>query len=180
VYIIKATKLIQITLDNIYEFKNKCNMSTITCWQARQKEKEDNYVDLMINKYPSLTDVTTDTQRKNGTRMFELNHEKYGPNRFATYKTGMVRKIIRSRFGELSCYQLNPQRSITNYYMHLHNDTISDDNELIMKSFEGKQRVKITNGLARLVYLEKYLIRNYDLSTVRDVIMVDGFLYKRI
>ena len=49
-----------------------------------------------------------------------------------------------------------------------------------MKSFEGKQRVKITNGLARLVYLEKYLIRNYDLSTVRDVIMVDGFLYKRI
>ena len=34
---------------------------------------------------------------------------------------------------------------------------LSDDNELIMKSFEGKQRVKITNGLARLVYLEKYL-----------------------
>ena len=64
--------------------------------------------------------------------------------------------------------------------MHLHNDTISDDNELIMKSYNGKQRVKITNGLARLVYLEKYLIRNYDLSTIRDVIMVDGFLYKRI
>ena len=149
-------------------------------WLAHRKELEDKYVELMLAKYPLLTDVTTDTQRKNGTRMFELNHEKYGPTRFATYKTGMVRKIIRSRFGELSCYQLNPQRSITNYYMHLHNDTISDDNELIMKSYTGKQRVKITNGLARLVYVEKYLTRNYYLSTVRDVIMVDGFLYKRI
>jgi hypothetical protein len=150
-------------------------MSTITCWQARQKEKEDNYVDLMINKYPSLTDVTTDTQRKNGTRMFELDHSERGLCRFATYETGMVRKIVRGRFRDLSCYQINPQRKATSYYVLL-----KDNSELDIKSYESTQRVKITNGLARLVYLEKYLIRNYDLSTVRDVIMVDGFLYKRI
>jgi hypothetical protein len=87
----------------------------------------------------------------------------------------MVRKIIRTRFNELSCYQLNPQRPTTNYYM-----TLSDNSELNMSSYAGKQRVKITNGLARLVYLEKYLIRNYDLDSVQDVIEVDGVLYKRI
>ena len=150
-------------------------MSTITPWQARRKELEDKYVELMLAKYPLLTDVTTDTQRKNGTRMFELNHKKYGPTRFATYKSGMVRKIIRTRFGELSCYQLNPQRTNTKYYV-----TLSDNSELNVKSYEGKQRVGITNGLARLVYLEKYLIKNYDLDLVQDVIEVDGILYKRI
>lgn len=150
-------------------------MSTITPWQARRKELEDKYVELMLAKYPLLTDVTTDTQRKNGTRMFELNHKKYGPTRFATYKSGMVRKIIRTRFGELSCYQLNPQRTNTRYYV-----TLSDNSELNVKSYEGKQRVGITNGLARLVYLEKYLIKNYDLDVVQDVIEVDGILYRKI
>lgn len=150
-------------------------MSTITPWQARRKELEDKYVELMLAKYPLLTDVTTDTQRKNGTRMFELNHKKYGPTRFATYKSGMVRKIIKTRFGELSCYQLNPQRTNTKYYV-----TLSDNSELNVKSYEGKQRVGITNGLARLVYLEKYLIKNYDLDLVQNVIEVDGILYKRI
>lgn len=150
-------------------------MSTITPWQARRKELEDKYVELMLAKYPLLTDVTTDTQRKNGTRMFELNHKKYGPTRFATYKSGMVRKIIKTRFGELSCYQLNPQRTNTRYYV-----TLSDNSELNVKSYEGKQRVGITNGLARLVYLEKYLIKNYDLDLVQDVIEVDGILYRKI
>ena len=150
-------------------------MSTITPWQARRKELEDKYVELMLAKYPLLTDVTTDTQRKNGTRMFELNHKKYGPTRFATYKSGMVRKIIKTRFGELSCYQLNPQRTNTKYYV-----TLSDNSELNVKSYEGKQRVGITNGLARLVYLEKYLIKNYDLDLVQDVIEVDGILYRKI
>lgn len=146
-----------------------------TQWLARRKELEDKYVELMLAKYPLLTDVTTDTQRKNGTRMFELNHKKYGPTRFATYKSGMVRKIIRTRFGELSCYQLNPQRTNTRYYM-----TLSDNSELNVKSYEGKKRVGITNGLARLVYLEKYLIKNYDLDLVQDVIEVDGILYRKI
>jgi hypothetical protein len=155
--------------------KDEDNMNTLTQWQARQKELEDKYVELMLAKYPLLTDVTTDKQRKNGTRMFELNHKKYGPTRFATYKSGMVRKIIRTRFNELSCYQLNPQRPTNSYYM-----TLSDNSELNIRFCEGKQRVKITNGLTRLVYLEKYLIKNYDLDSVQDVIEVDGILYKRI
>ena len=150
-------------------------MQTLTKWQARQKDLEDKYVELMLAKYPLLTDVTTNTQRKNGTRMFELNHKKYGPTRFATYKTGMVRKIIRTRFGELSCYQLNPQRKTTNHYARL-----NSNNELDIKSFEGIQRVTIFSGLARLVYLEKYLIKNYNLDSVQDIIEVNGVLYKRI
>jgi hypothetical protein len=155
--------------------KDEDNMNTLTQWQAHRKELEDKYVELMLAKYPLLTDVTTNTQRKNGTRMFQLNHKEEGLSKFATYKSGMVRKIIRTRWNDLSCYQLNPQRSITNYYM-----TLGDNSELNMSSYTGKQRVKITNGLARLVYLEKYLIKNYDLDSVQDVIEVDGVLYKRI
>ena len=155
--------------------KDEDNMNTLTQWQARRKELEDKYVELMLAKYPLLIDVTTNTQRKNGTRAFRLNHKKYGLCKFATYKSGMVRKIIRSRFNDLSCYQLNPQRPTTSYYM-----TLSENSELNVSSCTGVQRVKITNGLARLVYLEKYLIKNYDLDSVQDVIEVDGVLYKRI
>ena len=49
-------------------------MNTLTDWQARRKELEEKYVELMLAKYPLLTDVTTNIQRKNGTRMFELDH----------------------------------------------------------------------------------------------------------
>ena len=146
-------------------------MKTLTKWEARRKELEDNYAEQMTSKYPSLTDVTTNTQRKNGTRMLELNHEKHGPTRFATYKSGMVRKIIRSRFNELSCYQLNPTRTSIRYWM---------GSDMKVKSFDYKQRVPINDGVNRLVYLEKYLIKNYNLTEVKDIIMVDGFLYKRI
>ena len=107
--------------------------------------------------------------------MFQLNHKEYGLSKFATYKSGMVRKIVRSRLRDLSCYQLNPQRKTTKYYVHL-----SDNSELNVESYEGIERVKISNGLTRLVYLEKYLIKNYDLDSVQDVIEVDGVLYKRI
>lgn len=156
--------------------KDEDNMNYKTEWQARQKELEDKYVELMLAKYPLLTDVTTNTQRKNGTRMFELNHKKYGPTRFATYKTGMVRKIIRTRFGRVrSCYQLNPQRKTTKYYAYL-----SDNSELNIRSYEGIQRVGISSGLARLVYLEKYLIKNYNLDSVQDIIEHNGILYQRI
>lgn len=150
-------------------------MNTLTQWEARQKELEDQYVALMLAKYPLLTDVTTNIQRKNGTRMFELDHWERGLCRFATYETGMVRKIVRGRFRDLSCYQINPQRKATSYYVLL-----KDNSELDVKSYESTQRVKISSGLARLVYLKKYLIRNYDLDSVQDVIEVDGVLYKRI
>ena len=150
-------------------------MNYKTEWQARRKELEDKYVELMLAKYPMLTDVTTNTQRKNGTRMFELNNGKDKPTRFATYKTGMVRKIIRTRFNELSCYQLNPQRKTTKYDVHLR-----DNSELKVRSYEGIERVGISNGLARLVYLEKYLIKNYNLDSVQDIIEHNGVLYQRI
>ena len=57
---------------------------------------------------------------------------------------------------------------------------LSDNSELNIKSYESTQRVGISSGLARLVYLEKYLIKNYNLDSVQDVIEVDGVLYKKI
>lgn len=149
-------------------------MNYMQQWRESQNKIQDDYIEVLVDKFP-LTDVTTNRQRKNNTRMLELNHPLIGKIRFAVYESGMVRKIIRTRFNELSCYQLNPQRSTNVYYMHM-----DKDNKLIMGSYKGKQRVKITNSLARLIYLENYLIKNYNLHFIEDVIMVNGKKYKRI
>ncbi len=146
-------------------------MNTLTNWQARQKELEDKYVELMLAKYPLLTDVTTNSQRRNGTRMFELKHKKYGPSRFATYKSGMVRKIIKTRFNELSCYQLNPTRISTRYWM---------GSNMEIQSYPYSQRVAIHSGVNRLKYLKKYLIKNYNMKPSPNIIEVNGIYYKKI
>ena len=59
--------------------KDEDNMNTLTQWQARRKELEDKYVQLMLAKYPLLTDVTTNTQRKNGIgrAMYDLVGPKH-------------------------------------------------------------------------------------------------------
>ena len=90
---------------------------------------------------------------------------------FATYESGMVRKIIRTRFRELSCYQLNPTRIGKRYFM-------KDD--LTVTSYPTKSRVLIYTEKRRLEYLKRYLIKNYNMLPLQDIIEVDGVKYKRI
>ncbi len=136
--------------------------------QIRQEEQQ--YINELTNEFP-LKDVTTDRQRKNNTRMFEITSGEFSGHRFATYESGMVRKIVRSRFNDLSCYQLNPTRTVTRYWM---------GSNMEIQGFEYKQRVLIYKGVNRLLYLKKYLIKNYNMKPVQDIIEVNGFKYKRI
>ena len=135
-------------------------------YTERLKEEADTFAKWLTQYYP-LVDVTTKRQRKNGTRMFKLGDETL----FATYKSGMVRKIIRTRFKELSCYQLNPSRIVERYFMKA---------DLTINSYPGKSRVLIYNDKSRLEYLRRYLIKNYGMLPVQDIIEVDGVKYKRI
>jgi len=147
--------------------KDEDNMSI---YLEKIKQEEQQYIDELTSKFP-LRDITTDRQRKNNTRMFEIISGKFSGSRFATYNSGMVRKIIKTRFNELSCYQLNPTRTSIKYWM---------GSNMKIQSFEYKQRVPIYRGISRLIYLKEYLIRNYDMKPVQDIIEVDGFKYKRI
>ena len=131
----------------------------------RLQLEADTFAQQLTKEYP-LVDVTTKRQKKNGTRMFRL-----GDSLFATYESGMVRKVIRTRFKELSCYQLNPTRIGKRYFMKA---------DLTVTSYPTKSRVKIYTDERRLQYLKRYLIKNYNMLPVQDIIEVDGIKYKRI
>jgi hypothetical protein len=97
----------------------------------------------------------------------------------------MVRKIIRTRFGELSCYQLNPQRKSTSYYAHL-----DKNGKIKVSEYPGVKRVLITDELTRLVFLKEYLIKNEGLTLgptwenviklSEDYMIIDGVTYKKV
>ena len=137
-------------------------------WQERRSAEIDECVSVMLKKY-DITDVTSKVQKKNGTIMFQ-----FGKERFGVYESGMVRKYFKTRFSQWSCYQLNRTRNCMNYF-----ETYSyDTGKLQVRSYEGKKRVMILGQIARLKYLEQYLIKNRDLS--EDVITVNGIKYRKI
>mgnify|MGYP003672355910 FL=1 len=134
-------------------------------YTERLQFEADTFAQRLTRDYP-IVDVTTKTQKKNGTRMFKL-----GEALFATYSSGMVRKVIRTRFKELSCYQLNPTRIGKRYFMN---------SDLTVDSYDSKSRVVINSDKSRLEYLKRYLIKNYSMLPTQDIIEVDGIKYKRI
>ena len=134
-------------------------------YKERLQAEADNFAQQLTQDYP-LVEVTTKRQKKNGTRMLKL-----GESLFATYESGMVRKVIRTRFRELSCYQLNPTRIGKSYFMQ---------DDLTVTSYPTRSRVLIYTEKRRLEYLKRYLIKNYSMLPLQDIIEVDGVKYKRI
>ena len=102
---------------------------------------------LTIFKILGIKDVTTDRQRKNGTQVFELPIQQMWqtcnpkPLRFATYKTGYVRNI--SEYNS-SPYQINKTKKVT-----------------YESGMTGVERVYIDSWEDRLIYLAKFIIKNY-------------------
>ncbi len=104
---------------------------------------------MTIFKILGIKDITTKRQRKNGTQVFELPiHQMYKslipkPLRFATYKAGYVRNV--SPYNS-SPYQINKikKRPADNSY-----------------HFEHTERILIPNWEERLIYLAKFIIKNY-------------------
>jgi hypothetical protein len=119
-------------------------------WEQVQQLQVNAYVERLLSSF-DIKETTTDRQLKNGTRIF-----KYGDEFFGIYKSGMVRKIIRTTlFNESSCYQLNLTRKRKTDYMFF-----EDNNKLTVRTYETVKRVPIVQELGRLVYLTEYLIKN--------------------
>ena len=104
---------------------------------------------MTIFKILGIKDVTTDRQRKNGTQVFELPiKQMYGPSgqknlRFATYKAGYVRNVSEHNS---SPYQINKTKKLPAdgryHFAHI-------------------ERILIDSWEERLIYLAKFIIKNY-------------------
>ena len=102
---------------------------------------------MTIFKILGIKEITTERQRKNGTQAFELPiHKMYGPSnkyplRFATYRIGYVRDITECN---ASPYQINKTKQVT-----------------YDSGMTGKDRILIPKWEDRLIYLAKFIIKNY-------------------
>ena len=100
-----------------------------------------------IFKILGIKNITTDRQRKNGTTVYELPiKQMWGPSnqhplRFATYATGYVRNVTE---GLASSYQINRTKQVT-----------------YESGMTGVERIYIDNWEDRLIYLAKFIIKNY-------------------
>jgi len=102
---------------------------------------------LTIFKILGIKDITTERQRKNGTTVYELPISQVWqtlqpkPIRFATYETGYVRNVTE---GLSSSYQINKTKPV-----------------VYESGMTGKERILIHNWEERLIYLAKFIIKNY-------------------
>ena len=144
-------------------------------WQELEIKRSNDIVDTMLTKY-GITETTTKIQKKNGTRMFTLpKHSEFPGHEFGVYKSGMVRKLLRSRFQQYTCYQLNKQ-----YQQEVRGTYMNSDGEIYTNKYKGTARALIYTEPARLTYLLQYLIKNYGIAKViPQFVEVDGVKYVR-
>ena len=130
-------------------------------WQELEIKRSNDIVDTMLTKY-GITETTTKIQKKNGTRMFTLpKNSEFPGHEFGVYKSGMVRKLLRSRFQQYTCYQLNKQ-----YQQEVRGTYMNSDGEIYTNKYKGTARALIYTEPARLTYLLQYLIKNYGIAKV--------------
>ena len=108
-----------------------------------------------------IEEITTDRQKKNGTRVFKLPMKAYWryagysePVILATYKSGYVRRLLTNSgvFGGAGCYQLNKVTKGDRYYKLPNGD---------YRKFNMHKRTLIPNEVDRLQYLLDYAIKNW-------------------
>ena len=111
---------------------------------------------LEILKTIGVTEVTTNRQRANGTRMFlypqkrMYNSGHTEPIRFAVYKSGYVRRVTN---GNAANYYINTRfKSKQAWYNSLKKDHVLH---------EVKKPLLILDEQHRLEYLCGYILRNY-------------------
>ena len=144
-------------------------------YQELEIKRSNDIVDTMLTKY-GITETTTKIQKKNGTRMFTLpKNSEFPGHEFGVYKSGMVRKLLRSRFQQYTCYQLNKQ-----YQQEVRGTYMNSDGEIYTNKYKGTARALIYTEPARLTYLLQYLIKNYGIAKViPQFVEVDGVKYVR-
>jgi len=110
---------------------------------------------MTLFKILGIKDITTERQRKNGTTVYELPMQKAYPGtsypiRFATYEAGYVRNVSEDNS---SPYQINKTKQVP-----------SDHGDYI-----NTERILIPKWEDRLIYLAKFIIKNYYRKTTNII-----------
>ena len=106
----------------------------------------------------SIKDITTERQKKNGTRIFQLPIKKYGQFiEVGSFESGYVRRMN----GGYTPYQLNKCENIDHYYKAY--EWTGEGQEWTGKynKYVGKRRIVIPLEYDRLEYLITYCLKNY-------------------
>ena len=108
-------------------------------------------------KHLGIVEVTSKTQKKNGTRRFRMPFKLDGRENveFAVYKSGYVRKTKGFVF---TCYQINQTRKSTQRYFRV---SSGPHKGYYHKFSDGRDRILIETETERLQYLLDFLVRNY-------------------
>jgi len=108
-------------------------------------------------KHLGIVEVSSKTQKKNGTRRFRMPFKLDGRENveFAVYKSGYVRKTKGFVF---SCYQINQTRKTSERYFRVRS---GPHEGYYYKFADGRARILIETETERLQYLLDFLIRNY-------------------
>ena len=106
-------------------------------------------------KILGIKDITTERQRKNGTTVYELPMQRAYPGtsypiRFATYEAGYVRNVSEDNS---SPYQINKTRREPSSY----------------GDYTYTERILIPKWEDRLIYLAKFIIKNYYRKTTNVI-----------
>ena len=117
-----------------------------------------------------IKEITTDRQKKNGTRIFQLPIKKYGQFiEVGSFESGYIRRMN----GCYTPYQLNKCEPIDHYYKAYDSKWV--DGEYIQKfngkynKYVGKRRILIPNEVDRLEYLIAYCLKNYYINQANQV-----------
>lgn len=101
-----------------------------------------------------IKDVSSKTQKKNGTTVYELpiKNMYVGANyaiRYATYESGMIRNVSPSN---ASCWQINKKYGTKKKYW---NSYYKEYN-----TYTSYERILINDADDRVVYLANYILKN--------------------
>ena len=111
-----------------------------------------------IDEYPmdllGWKEITTEKQKKNGTRIFQLPIKMYGKYiKVGSFKSGYVRRLNCESFRGNSSYQLNKRCESEPEYFELSNGDY--------RKFTTRTCELINNEEDRLEYLISYCLKNY-------------------
>ena len=134
-------------------------------YKQEREALENAFARQLLIEY-DIKEVTTQTQIKNGTRMFEFPVSCFSKQlrirvgdyalpsdrlKLACYKSGYVRKIN----GAYSPYQINPTYRQNKKYMYMR------DGKLHSSEWISQARELIGDQMARMNYMLQYYLKNY-------------------
>ena len=117
-----------------------------------------------------IKEITTDRQKKNGTRVFKLPMNAYigkkweEPLILATYKSGYVRRLLSNSgaMGGANCYQLNKRyEGEPEYYKSYKWENGEQVWDGKYNRYTTRKCVLLPDEVDRLEYLLNYAIKNW-------------------